>query len=882
MKLRALRLWNVRKFANRGIALEGIGDGVNVLAAENEFGKSTSFDALHAIFFQAYSGTPKAVQMLRPYSGGSPQIEVDIETEAGRYRINKQYYGGKHALVTDIDTSRIVAQADEAEAWVSNLLRGGSSGPAGLLWVQQGVTEIGGGSRTEKDDERKVREDVLASVTGDEIELLTGGRRMVRVLDRTQSELDRLVTSTGKPKASGPYADVLKELHEHQEEENKLASQIEELQVDLNSRRIKSARLAEVGDPATIEQRKMDLNQAKLNLQRAEDHAERLLTAKKQQNFALRKQVLAKERYDDFLTKMQTLSDLTKKLVIDGKQQADAKEILLKALTADQSLRETLEIRGKAIDDVTQKLKNANTAKASLEASAKLQEVRARLVKAEKARQEKETLQAECEALSIDDAEIEYLDQLVKRIAVLESTVQVESSTLKIEYLDMDSPLILYEGKPVEGSQTLNISSTEVFEIPNVGSLTITPSSLEKANEMRDELRTTRNALSVRLSKLGLESINKAKEQQSLFKAKSSTLMIKKAELEAHSPEGLEKLRAHAAELETKIFSAPVKEFNIDEIESNLQTAKLDFQKTSIAREVSRGTLETAKEAHLRAEIAQKHTGENLNQLEQELGTDPERQTKAQKLSDDYRRDTMEAKDASTLVDKLQANAPDLESVRANYTRLNSTIERLEVEREALGKEIAGLDGRITISSDRAIEEIFEETQGKRQAAEARASVFQHEIAALQILKQALEEARVAAKEQFFRPVMAELKPLLSLLLDEASITFDDTTLLPQTLGRKGQDEDISSLSGGMREQLAILTRLAFARLLAKGGHPVPVILDDALVYSDDSRIERMFDALHRQANDIQILVFTCRQRAFEELGGNGLQIVEWVPKDSA
>ena len=156
---------------------------------------------------------------------------------------------------------------------------------------------------------------------------------------------------------------------------------------------------------------------------------------------------------------------------------------------------------------------------------------------------------------------------------------------------------------------------------------------------------------------------------------------------------------------------------------------------------------------------------------------------------------------------------------------------------------------------------------------------MEKEVAALQLLRQVLEGARIAAKEQFFQPVMAELKPLLALLLNEASITFDDTTLLPQTLARNGQTEDISFLSGGMREQLAILTRLAFARLLAKSGHPVPVILDDALVYSDDSRIERMFDALHRQANDIQILVFTCRQRAFEQLGGNGLRMVDWTPE---
>ncbi|MGO7580803.1 ATP-binding protein, partial [Rhizobium ruizarguesonis] len=72
-------------------------------------------------------------------------------------------------------------------------------------------------------------------------------------------------------------------------------------------------------------------------------------------------------------------------------------------------------------------------------------------------------------------------------------------------------------------------------------------------------------------------------------------------------------------------------------------------------------------------------------------------------------------------------------------------------------------------------------------------------------------------------------------------------------------------------EQLSVLTRLAFARLLARDGRPAPVILDDAIVYSDDDRIERMFDALHSQSRDQQILVFYCRQRAFAKLGGNVL-----------
>ena len=42
---------------------------------------------------------------------------------------------------------------------------------------------------------------------------------------------------------------------------------------------------------------------------------------------------------------------------------------------------------------------------------------------------------------------------------------------------------------------------------------------------------------------------------------------------------------------------------------------------------------------------------------------------------------------------------------------------------------------------------------------------------------------------------------------------------------------------------------------------------------TDDDRIERMFDALTRQARDLQIIVFSCPQKAFRDLGGRSLDI---------
>ena len=45
------------------------------------------------------------------------------------------------------------------------------------------------------------------------------------------------------------------------------------------------------------------------------------------------------------------------------------------------------------------------------------------------------------------------------------------------------------------------------------------------------------------------------------------------------------------------------------------------------------------------------------------------------------------------------------------------------------------------------------------------------------------------------------------------------------------------------------------------------MILDDALVNTDEKRLERMHLVLHRAAKSLQILVLTCRERDFVGLG---------------
>src|SRR5690606_13303572 len=122
---------------------------------------------------------------------------------------------------------------------------------------------------------------------------------------------------------------------------------------------------------------------------------------------------------------------------------------------------------------------------------------------------------------------------------------------------------------------------------------------------------------------------------------------------------------------------------------------------------------------------------------------------------------------------------------------------------------------------------------------------FEREVAALNLLLETLDEVERQSRERYFSPVIKRLEPYLHLLFPNAAIGFGQN-LSVETVARGAAREQLQALGDGTQEQIAVLVRLAFARLLADAGRPTPLILDDALVYSDDQRIESLFEALRR------------------------------------
>lgn len=874
MKLTALRLHNVRRFAGRGVAIENIKEGVNVLCAENEFGKSTCFDALQALFFLPHTGKSERVQSLRPYSGGNPLIEADIVKSEGRFRLAKQFFGGRHATVTDLDSGRLIAQADEAECFIADLVHGGAGGPAGLLWVRQGVTSFEKPAKNDAGGEKEVRESVLSSVQG-EVEALTGGRRMADVMAKCEEELTRFVTPTGRPKTGGPYALAIDECDRLAEEAQRLERDVRDLRDALDERHKARARLAELEKPEDEAARRHAVEEAQKAFEAAKAHGEALQLAEAEAKLVRTRYETARTALENYRALCARGAQLRERHAYALAARDAALDRQRRAIAEGETAMNAIEAAEAEEQETRELFLRLERAMRARDAAARLSSLKDRLEKTEAARKEIEAGEAALRALALPEEALQALERCEMEIAALRAAETAQAPTLRIDYDAGVAGAIAVDGAPLSDGEERALAGVTTLKISGVGALTVTA----KRSVGEDKLSALEKKRRALLEKLGVETLAQARQADAQVKAKKNELELSRQRFALLAPDGVEALRDEIARAESQ--EAVDLELKGDPTEARRAQEAAEQNLTERRNEARAGrpARDQADKAVVEAEKALSAIASEVEGVEAQLGPDVERAAREVAFAQDLAQAEAPLVEAEAKRAKLRADAPDLDNAQATLARTRSAMEAASKEAARLREQLADLNGRIRTRSDDAIEEQWREAVEAHMAARANVARFEKEIALLTRLRDALNAARSEARDHYFEPVMRELRPLLGLLFEEATVVFDDQSLLPQSVQRNGQVEDIERLSGGMREQLAVLTRLAFARLLARDGRPAPVILDDALVYSDDDRIEKMFDALHRQSRDQQIIVFSCRQRAFAQLGGNILRMTDWTPQ---
>ena len=208
------------------------------------------------------------------------------------------------------------------------------------------------------------------------------------------------------------------------------------------------------------------------------------------------------------------------------------------------------------------------------------------------------------------------------------------------------------------------------------------------------------------------------------------------------------------------------------------------------------------------------------------------------------------------------ASAHDVAAIKRRIEIIDARVRTTAETRTKLETDIARLEGTIESEGGLGLADRAAAAQDEKEAAGAALRRVTEEADTLKLLRETLETARNETSAKFVGPVAKRAKRYIAQLLPDCDLTFSDDLTL-ETVVRGGVDESCATLSRGTQEQLAVLTRIAFADLLLEQGKPVSLILDDPLVYSDDGRLDTMIEILTEAATRMQIILLTCRDRAF-------------------
>ena len=480
-------------------------------------------------------------------------------------------------------------------------------------------------------------------------------------------------------------------------------------------------------------------------------------------------------------------------------------------------------------------------------------------------------LKAEAVRIEIADGDIDALRKSERELANLQ--LRQQAIATRLSYQLEDGRQATLDGKLLAGDGQVLLTSAADLDLPGVGRLRIEPGGqdLPALQRERAALQTAWNAL---LERLGVTALADAEQRHARYTALQRELDGMRKTLAIHAPKGVDVLRgqrddalARRVPLQERLAKLPAPAADQMSDQDDLPAAVQALREAEALATQADASLAAAQRAldadSARAQLLEGQAAARGAEL-QSAERAAQRQARAGRLAevrsghDELDRRVREAQAA------LAEHRPDL---------LEQDVQRYEksaaIERDAQHKrhgEILQLQGKLDQAGAQGLGERLSESAAACERLARRRDEFARRAAALELLLTLLTDKRAAATQRLQAPLARRLNHYLALLFPEAALRLDDA-LLPTAL-RRGEGEDLlEALSFGTREQLGILARFAYADLLREAGRPTLLVLDDALVHTDDARRDFMKRALFDAATRHQILMFTCHGEAWRDMG---------------
>jgi hypothetical protein len=797
---------------------------------------------------------------------------VAFEFAGKSYRLTKAFLGRKRCdLVIDGQTMDGAAAEDHLASLLGFKFPGkGASAPEhmgipGLLWIRQGTShELADAVSHAADHLRQVLGESLGDLAS------SGGYALLRAVEAARNEL--LTPATGNPR--GTYAEAV-------ERKKALDDQIATLTADIVAYQGSVDRLAAIRREhlrdeqerpwAAIREQhqaaraRLEVAQGLQARHAAEQASLRQWSA---QVTSLRSQVESFEREDAaVLSRGQAVQAAASAEAVAQAEVESWDRRHREAADADGRARQQLG-RVRAVAARSEMTKTAEDLEAALrpigDALAKAREERARLTR----------LQSEAATLAIPAADLKKLKQLSDSLR--DVGVRLDAVATTIDFDLLDGREVRVAGETVAGQARRTVVSRTEIAIEGVGRIAVAPGGpdLDALTAKREELSIEVAAL---LARMGVASLAEAEERD-----RKSAQRLRDAEacqtvLDALAPKGVEALETESAvrasrlaEVRAAIAALPLPARSDADLPEKSE-AEAVAERARLGLEAAVAALNEAKVASAKAQSDHASAQQELAAAEATV-SDPQRVDRVVSVKQALTDALAQEAAARQRVDEIgtELKSVNLGLLRQDVTRLANSAQQLEDAHERRRNDITRLEVELETKGALGLEEQRAERERELEQASRRADELSRRAAALDHLLGLLRDKRSALARRLRAPLQKHLDRYVQILFPGARIEVAED-LSPGVITRTGprgaESGDFEELSVGAREQMGIIARLAYADLLQEAGRPTLLILDDALVHTDEDRLGQMKRVIYDAAARHQVLIFTSHPAAWRDLG---------------
>jgi uncharacterized protein YhaN len=311
------------------------------------------------------------------------------------------------------------------------------------------------------------------------------------------------------------------------------------------------------------------------------------------------------------------------------------------------------------------------------------------------------------------------------------------------------------------------------------------------------------------------------------------------------------------------------------------ESAKKERAKAEDAQKKANEEWETAHKSldaarKVRDELRAKHQEARvqLNMLAKALDHARENLDRARKTVPDDKLDANLA-DATRIVSTEESNVRSAEAslkdknperVKALAETAKGSLRTTQNRRTVAQTDLTEVQTRLKIHGEEGLHEKLHVAQSRFEHLEKdNLSLFRRAVAA-KVLYETMREEREKARRAYLAPLKEKIEHLGRLVFDDSFQVEISEELQIASRTAKGVTVPFDSLSGGTREQLSLIFRLACSMIVAKDGG-TPLLLDDALGYTDPERLRLMGAVLAKAAKECQVVIFTCVPDRYSNVG---------------